>query len=142
MSRTTNFFTTASIAALTALAVCGGYHASGTANANVAQPRKPIGMRVLAKVTAYCPCAKCCGKFSDGVTSRGRDAFKTRGVAVDPKRIAYGSKVTIPGAGTFIADDTGGAMRNADGYHIDLRFHTHQAALNWGVKHLEVTIVK
>lgn len=95
---------------------------------------------IYAIVTAYCPCKKCCGQYSDGITSRGRDAFKFRGVAVDPKRIKYGSLITIPGAGTFIADDTGSAMRNSKQLHIDLRFKTHQQALNWGVKRLHITI--
>lgn len=111
-----------------------------TTKASVGQSRKPSGMTVIAKVTAYCPCSQCCGKYSDGKTSRNRDAWKTRGVAVDPRRIPYGSKVTIPGAGIFVADDTGGAMRNAKGTHIDLRFHSHKAALEWGVRILEVTI--
>lgn len=92
-------------------------------------------------MTAYCPCEKCCGKWAaHRTTALGRDAYKTRGVAVDFKRIPKWAKITIPGAGTFIADDTGGAMRQADGVHIDLRFPTHKEALQWGVKNLLVTV--
>ena len=104
------------------------------------QPRQHDKLRLHAKVTAYCPCEQCCGKYADGRTSTGKDAWRTRGVAVDPKRIPYGSKVTIPGAGTFIADDTGGAMRNAKMIHIDLRFNNHVEALAWGVQHMEVVV--
>lgn len=93
-------------------------------------------------VTAYCPCRKCCGKDADGRTSRGRDAFKTRGVAVDPTVIPYGTVAAIPGAGQFIADDTGGAMRQdwrkRGIVHIDLRFSSHGDALAWGRRILTV----
>ena len=110
-------------------------------NGRVVQAKQRV---VEAKVTAYCPCFLCCGTYSgEGKTSRGRDARKTRGVAVDPKAIAYGSNVTIPGYGTFIADDTGGAMRQSwkkGIVHIDLRFHDHKEALKFGVKHLQVII--
>lgn len=102
------------------------------------------GRKVQALVTAYCPCEKCCGKFSEfGLTSRGRDARTTRGVAVDPKLIKYGSNVEIPGYGRFVADDTGGAMRQSGKkgiVHIDLRFHNHNEARQFGRKNLEVTI--
>lgn len=95
-------------------------------------------------VTAYCPCEKCCGKNADGITSRGRDAFKTRGVAVDPTVVPYGTIVEIPGAGEFIADDTGGAMRRdwrkRRIVHLDLRFSSHSQALQWGKQRLTVKI--
>lgn len=109
----------------------------------VSQPPSKV-RKVLALVTAYCPCEKCCGKFSEfALTSKGRDAKKTRGVAVDPKMIAYWSKVKIPGQGTFIADDTGGAMRQSGKKgitHIDLRFHSHKEALQFGRKNIEIEI--
>lgn len=93
-------------------------------------------------VTAYCPCRKCCGKDARGITSRGRDAFKTRGVAVDPTVIPYGTIVKIPGAGEFIADDTGGAMRQdwrkRGIIHLDLRYDSHADALVWGKQILTV----
>ena len=102
------------------------------------------GLRqVSATVTAYCPCERCCGKYADGITATGRDAFKTRGVAVDGTLIKKGSKVTIPGVGTYLADDVGGAMRQFAKkglYHIDLRFPTHEEALQWGRKHIDILV--
>ncbi len=98
---------------------------------------------VSAKLTAYCPCEKCCGKYADGITSIGRNAKTTRGVAVDPKMIKYKSMIDISGIGTFMADDTGGAMRQSGRkgiYHIDVRFHDHQEAKNFGVKFLDIKI--
>ena len=104
-----------------------------------------LSFSVWATVTAYCPCERCCGAFSDGKTAIGRDAYRTRGVAVDGKLIPLRAKVTIPGAGAlpFLADDTGGAMRQAarrGQYHVDLRFRDHGAALKWGRKRLLITV--
>jgi len=100
--------------------------------------------RVEAVVTAYCPCRICCGQYADGVTATGRDA-RLPGIAVDPKRIPYGSRVYIPGLGWRTADDTGGAMRQSGRrgiVHIDVRMPNHKAARLWGVKRLTVTILK
>jgi len=88
------------------------------------------------RVSAYCPCRLCCGNYSDGVTSTGKSAY-TKGVAVDPTVIPYGTIINIPGYGEVIADDCGGAIK---GNRLDVRFTSHQAALNWGVKNLEVRI--
>ena len=101
--------------------------------------------RVLRmKVSAYCPCKKCCGKYADGKTSRGRNAWTTLGVAAAPKLLPYGTELGIPGIGTRVIDDTGGAMRQSAKkgiYHIDVRFHNHQEAINFGVKWLDVKIL-
>jgi 3D (Asp-Asp-Asp) domain-containing protein len=105
---------------------------------------KKASREVDAIVTSYCPCSICCEGWSGaGKTSRGRDARKTRGVAVDPKAIPYGSMVTIPGYGKFLADDTGGAMRQdwkKGIVHIDLRYHNHKEALRFGVKKMKILI--
>lgn len=98
---------------------------------------------VEAVVTAYCTCAICCEKFSDGITSIGADARVCNGIAVDPRLIPYGYAVKINGIGFRIADDTGGAMRK-DGkngiYHIDVRMESHSKARNWGKKTFLVDI--
>lgn len=96
-------------------------------------------------VTAYCPCEKCCGQYAAyGKTSKGRDAWKTFGVAADPKVLPYGKKLRIPGIGIREVDDTGGAMRQSTKKgicHIDTRFHNHQEALNFGRQWLNVEIL-
>ena len=110
---------------------------------------------VLAKVTAYCPCDKCCGSEAIGLPSRGRAAYLTFGAAVAPANILYGSVIKVPGAGEYLADDTGGAMRQdaeKGVCHIDIRVasygsdrasleRAHQWAKRWGVRWLKITIV-
>jgi 3D (Asp-Asp-Asp) domain-containing protein len=92
------------------------------------------------RVTAYCPCPKCCGQYSDGVTASGHkikpgDTF----VAAD-KRFSFGTEMVIAGYnnGQIVKVlDRGGAIR---GNRLDLFFGTHQEALEWGVKHIDVKI--
>ena len=84
-------------------------------------------------ITAYCPCAICCPGTADNLTSTMTNARK-RGVAVDPRRIPYGSLLYVPGYGFALADDTGAAMRRAPSLHIDVRFRTHAQALKWGAR--------
>ena len=90
------------------------------------------------KITAYCPCTKCCGQWANGITSTGVTAQANRTIAVDPKVIPYGTKVLIDG-NEYIAEDCGGAIK---GNRIDIYFDTHQEALNWGVKYKGVMLVE
>ena len=95
-------------------------------------------------VTSYCPCEKCCGKYADGKTSVGRDAWKTLGVAADPKVLLYKTKLKIPDIGIREVDDTGGAMHQSTKKgicHIDVRFHSHKEALQFGRQWLNVEIL-
>jgi len=103
---------------------------------------KPKIVRML--VTGYCPCKKCCGKFADGFTSTGKNAWRTNGVAADPKILPYNTKLVIPGIGIRFVDDTGGAMRQSTKKricHIDVRFHNHTDALKFGKKRLDVAVL-
>lgn len=90
------------------------------------------------KLTAYCPCAKCCGEWADGITYTGTEATAGRTVAVDPKVIPLGSTVYINGS-AYVAEDIGGAIK---GNRIDVYFSDHQTALQFGVQHAEVEIQK
>lgn len=98
----------------------------------------------VAKVTAYSPLDDVNGINSSGnpsITSTGMTV--SRGVvAVDPRKIPYGTKLKIEGFNrTFIAGDTGGALRNYDGYAIDIFKQTYDDALRFGVQYLEVTVI-
>lgn len=89
------------------------------------------------KITAYCNCSKCCGKWAGGPTASGAMPKAGRTIAVDPKVIPLGSKVIIDGH-TYIAEDTGGAIK---GNKIDLYCSSHAEALSWGVKYKNVSII-
>lgn len=72
-----------------------------------------------------------------GITATGIAAV--RGVvAVDPDVIPLGSRVYIPGYGTAIAADTGGAIR---GGRIDLCMESYGEAINFGRRNVEVYIL-
>ena len=86
------------------------------------------------KATAYTPYDSGC----TGMTYSGTKAgFGT--IAVDPKVIPLGTKVYIPGYGVATALDTGGAIK---GNKIDVCYPTKGEAFNWGVKNLNVYILK
>lgn len=87
------------------------------------------------KLTAYCPCAKCCGK-SDGITATGTVATQGRTIAVDPSVIPYGTEVVING-NTYVAEDCGGAIKSNK---IDIYFDSHAEALQFGVQYADVYI--
>lgn len=87
------------------------------------------------RVTAYCTCPRCCGKWSDGYAASGVRA-KGKLIAAD-KRYPFGTVMTVPGYGTATVQDRGGAIK---GDKLDLLFPSHAAALQWGVKWLDVTI--
>ena len=89
-----------------------------------------IGTHTL---TFYCPCKKCCGKSPGqkgyGITATGTTATEGRTIGVNPKVIPYGSQVYIEGFGWYIAEDTGGGIRNK---HIDIYVDNHNKALQLG----------
>ena len=60
-------------------------------------------------------------------------------IAVDPHVIPLGSTVCIKGYGTFVADDTGGAIR---GHRIDMFIPSRSGCMRFGRRRLQVTIVK
>lgn len=86
-------------------------------------------------VTAYCPCEKCCGPWTDGITASGTYA-EPGVIAVDPQIIPLGSVVLIDGV-EYRAEDTGGAIK---GNRIDRFMTCHSDALDYGVQHHEVWV--
>ena len=102
-------------------------------------------MSTAAPVSAPVPTAKrgvqTITVSSTGYSIHGRTAtgMQTAAgvVAVDPAVIPLGSRLTIPGYGTGIAADTGGAVH---GNVIDLWFPTLQQARAWGRRTVTITI--
>jgi 3D (Asp-Asp-Asp) domain-containing protein len=93
-------------------------------------------------VTAYCSCTKCCGKWSGHeLTVRTQAGFphQVEGytIAVDPKVIPLKSVIELEGYGTRYAHDTGGAIK---GKRLDLFFSSHEEALKFGRRKLEIWI--
>lgn len=88
------------------------------------------------KVTAYCPCSKCCGKYASGYTSSGTKATPGRTAAASSS-LPFGTKLKINGK-TYVVEDRGGAIK---GNRIDIYVGSHAEALAWGVKYLPVEVV-
>lgn len=99
------------------------------------------------KLTAYCGCRKCCGKYADNrpvdengeviVTgSIGVRLYAGVSIAVDPRVIPYHTQVVINGH-TYTAHDTGG---NIKGNRIDVYFDDHDEAWDFGTQYAEVFI--
>lgn len=95
-----------------------------------------VGETKIFKVTAYCSCAKCCGK-TNGITASGTKATAGRTIATSAQ-FAFGTKLDIGGY-TYVVEDRGGAIQ---GNRIDIYMNSHAEALAWGVKYLPVTVVK
>ncbi len=123
------------IAMLAAAALC----MSSAAADDISDP-SPQWKTVHMRVTAYCPCAKCCGQYADGITANGhRIAYGDRFVAAD-RQYAFGTQMIIPGYHgdrTVKVLDRGGAIK---GNRLDVFFNTHAEALEWGVRYLDVKI--
>lgn len=123
---------------------------------------EPKGRWVWAKVTAYSPHVRSCGKWSKlgltstGVKVRSPNPDNAYGIAADPKVIPYGTYIYIPNYWeklqnniNFIpsemtsVDDTGGGMRQSARrgiIHIDIRFRSQREAIKWGTKRMKIFI--
>ena len=88
------------------------------------------------KITAYCSCAKCCGKAT-GRTAMGTKATAGRTVAASGK-FAFGTKLNINGH-VYTVEDRGGAIK---GNKIDIFVNSHAEALAWGVRYLPVSVAQ
>lgn len=88
------------------------------------------------KVTAYCSCVRCCGK-TNGITASGRRATANHTVAA-PSTFAFGTQMIINGR-TYVVEDRGGAIQ---GNRIDVYMNSHAEAIAWGVRYLDVEVIK
>lgn len=91
--------------------------------------------------SAYCSCAKCCGK-TNGITASGAKAAAWYTVAAG-KGYKMGTVIYIPAlkdkpnGGWFIVQDRGGAISNSK---LDIYMGSHSAALQYGRKTLEAYV--
>lgn len=87
--------------------------------------------------TAYCGANN---KMDGGSrTSTGKQVTKGI-VAVDPRKIPYGTKLYIPGYGYATAEDTGGAMRSGR-VLLDLGFDTQAECSRFGRRKMTVYVL-
>ena len=96
--------------------------------------------RAIFKVTHYCGCSKCCGKWSSGSESDAVGACGTKlnayqSIAVDPNVIPLGTILHDSTGKQYVAEDTGSAI---NGYRIDIFTGNHQEAKELGVKEIEL----
>lgn len=100
------------------------------------------------KLTAYCSCEKCCGKWAENrpvdddgkeivYGSIGERLVQGVSVAVDPTVIPYGSTIEINGQ-EYKAHDCGGSIK---GERIDVYFDSHEEALVFGVQYADVKLL-
>lgn len=133
-------------------------YVAGTGYANVSPPKMPQNRRLVTtgvlesvtktnewltvpmRVTAYCPCAKCCGEYSDGVTASGHKINGTDFFVAADAKYPFGTEMIVPGYknGEVVKVlDRGGVIR---GSRLDVFFNSHQQALEWSVRYLDVKI--
>ena len=97
------------------------------------------------RLTAYCGCSKCCGKWGENrpLDENGKPIVYTANmsiakegvtIAADINVLPYGTKVIIDGH-EYIVQDRGGVI---NGNRIDIYFESHQDALNFGVQYKEI----
>lgn len=102
-----------------------------------------LRMRATAYTADYDSTGKSPGDSGFGITATGAVAKRNRdsysSVAVDPRVIPLGTKLYIEGYGYGVAEDTGGAIK---GNKIDLFFNSSSEVDNWGVRWVNVYVVK
>ena len=95
---------------------------------------------VRMRVTSYCPCGRCCGGFSDGVTASGHNiSWGDRFVAAS-KSIPFGTEMIIHGYNNGRAVKVLDRGRVIKGNRLDVFYNTHHTAGRWGVKYLDVKV--
>jgi 3D (Asp-Asp-Asp) domain-containing protein len=94
-------------------------------------------------VTAYDLDFACTGKYPShkawGITTSGRVTVEHHTIACPPS-LPLGSVISIPSIGEYllVCDDRGGKIK---GRHVDLFMGTHEEALRFGRRRLEVNVL-
>jgi 3D (Asp-Asp-Asp) domain-containing protein len=111
-------------------------------------PKAPEGYVSIGtfKLTAYCPCAKCCGKWGENrptdengvivITSSGERAKANYTLAADTSLLPFGTMLLIDGM-EYRVQDRGSAIQRK---HLDVYFDDHNEALKFGVQYKEIYI--
>lgn len=100
--------------------------------------------KVIIEATAYCSCSICCGPY-DGTRTADGSPTKMYHTVAAPATYDFGTMLYIPyfddspNAGIFEVEDRGGAIQ---GNRIDIYFSTHEKALAFGRRTLEMYVLK
>lgn len=86
------------------------------------------------KLTAYCACSKCCGKWAGGETASGTTPTQGRTVAM--AGVPFGTKLRINDH-IYTVEDRGTRYG-----HVDIFFNNHSEALQFGMQYADVYEVK
>lgn len=104
---------------------------------------KQFKMSATAYSSGYSSTGKYPNDLGYGITATGTVAKRNKNgyssVAVDPRVITLGTKLYIPGYGYAIAEDVGGGIK---GNKIDLYFDTDGESYQWGVRWVDVYVLK
>jgi len=98
------------------------------------QPPKPEPLKMIA--TAYSRSEE--EGTADGITASGT-IVRPGVVAVDPEVIPLGTKIIIEGMGTYVAEDTGGAIK---GNRLDIYYESRKEAFEFGVQSVNVFVLE
>lgn len=128
----------------------GGTAGAGATRTSAGTTRAGVGTTRTTAGTTQAPV-----KTQDSPARRGRQltvksyAYALRGttatgvpvapgvIAVDPRVIPLGTRLYVPGYGEGIAADTGGDIK---GNTIDVWMSSSQAASDWGIKTITITV--
>lgn len=83
------------------------------------------------KLTWFCNCRRCCGRWAGGPCANGQMPAEGRTVACGS--LPLGTRILIAGQGEYIVED-----RGVKGKHIDIYMNNHSACLRNGVKYAGV----
>jgi 3D (Asp-Asp-Asp) domain-containing protein len=91
-------------------------------------------------VTGYCPCRRCCGKSSNGVTASGHRINRGDEFVAADRKYPFGTRVVVPGYNSskpVQVLDRGNAIC---GNRLDVFFTSHREARDWGIRLLPVKV--
>lgn len=102
---------------------------------------KPV-RRLWMTVTAYSPDERSCGIHADGITASTKSVWTNamQLVAADTRLLPFGSLLSLDeyADGNIVPVlDRGGAIK---GMRLDVLYATHNEAIQFGVKHVPVTV--
>ena len=95
------------------------------------------------RITAYCSCKKCCGKWADnrpnGIVYGASGAELVAGVSV-ASPLPFGTEIYIDGLGEYVVQDrlAKWVVEKYGENLIDVYFDNHEEAWNFGCKYLDV----